>query len=692
MNKSVATFLLSCLPLGLFAQQVALDNNLVKREFDLSGQNGFSTVSYHLKDCKDNFVQNKNKEFSFRINDKEYTGLSPWEVTYRDTTEQNGGKGLVFDLKSKETDGLSLRIVYMAFPGVPVVKKQMTFFNNGKKNMKLEALDSENLKIGWRETETWVMRYYGRYKHVGAYVGDWDDPVITVHDLDGDKGMAIGNEAPGVIKRSTALVDGKSVTAGLRYPDQSYGFRKWIDVGEQWESPAVFTALYAGTPDPYEVLNTAVSDYTRKYMGTRFETLDKKPMFVYNTWFPFYTKINHDLLTELADAAAECGVEEFIVDDGWQICHGDWEVNKEKFPNGLKPLFDHIKSMGMKPGLWVTVSMAQPTSKVFKEHPEWFVENKNHDLCNLHTENPGDGLTACLATDWIDYIKGVVLRLVREHGLAYSKLDFAIATSAYVYDQQRTGCWSGNHPYHKDHEESYGMIYERCMKLFDELHKEAPDLFIDCTYETAGKMQLMDYGIAKHAEGNWLSNIQQPGAKGAFRARLLAWQRCPALPASTLVIGNLRMDDEEYELSLKSLAGALPIMLGDPRALSAKDKKNYKQWTDWMKALESRHGYMSFRQDLPGFGEPAEGSWDGFARINTDTKSGGLVGVFRQGGAESERLVTVRYLDEKKNYVVREGKTGRELCVLSGKDLATKGFKVKLNKTYDGQLFEVALR
>lgn len=42
------------------------------------------------------------------------------------------------------------------------------------------------------------------------------------------------------------------------------------------------------------------------------------------------------------------------------------------------------------------------------------------------------------------------------------------------------------------------------MKMFDDLHAEAPDLFIDCTFETAGKLQLMDYGIAKHAEGNWL--------------------------------------------------------------------------------------------------------------------------------------------------------------------------------------------
>lgn len=685
--KNILLFL--SFPIMAFSQSVTLENGLIKREFDLCDSKGLSTTFYGMKGCQQNYVQNKNKEFSFLINNKEYSGLSRWEISYRDTSECAKSKGLVFSLRSKELEGLSVRIVYMAYEDVPVVKKQISFYNNSSKNMKLEALDIENFKIGWAETETWIMRYYGRYKHVGAYVGDWDDPVMTIHDLDNDKGIAIGNEAPGVMKRSSALLDGKSITTGLTHPEQTFGFRKWISPDEAWHSPAVFTALYSNTPDPYVVLNSAVSDYVRKYMGTRYEKLPQKPMFVYNTWFPFYTNINHDLVMELADAAADCGVEEFIIDDGWQICHGDWIVNKEKFPNGLKPVFDHIKSLGMKPGLWVTVSMAQPYSQVYKDHQEWFVEDINGDKANLHTEHPNDGLTACMGTDWKDYLKQVVLRLIKEHGLVYSKLDFAITTSAYVYNLERTGCYSGKHPFHKDHEESFGVIYERCMQLFDELHEESPELFIDCTYETAGKMQLNDYGIMKHAEGNWLSNIQQPGAKGAFRARLLAWQRSPALPASTLVIGNLRMNDEEHELALKSLAGTLPVMLGDPRALSNKEKQNFKQWTDWMKALEKRHAYTSFRQDLPGFGEPAEGCWDGFARINTETKSGGLVGVFRQGATENRRMVTVRYLDPNRRYAVKEGKTDKTITVMSGRLLEEKGFEVILNKKYDGQLFEI---
>lgn len=690
MYKIISSIIFLSLSAFVFGQGVVLENDLLSREFDL-GDNRFCTVSYKMKGYNKEYVDGRNAEFSFDSNNRTFTGASSWDVASRDTVCANGGKGYVFTLKSKEQKGLALDISYITYPDVALVRKQIEFHNTGDSNLCIENLDVENLQSqGF--ADNWVMRYYGRYKHVGPYVGDWDDPVIVLHDLFNDRGIAVGNEAAGVTKRSSALVDGRSLTAGLRHSDQPYACRKWISPGDSWAAPAVFTALYSGTPDPYDVLNTSVADYVRKYMGLRFEELDKKPMFVYNTWFPFFTNINHDLLIDLAEACAECGVEEFIVDDGWQICHGDWNVDTAKFPKGLKPVFDHIKSLGMKPGLWVTVSMALDRSEVFRNHPEWFVENKNGDLCNLHTEHPNEGMTACMASGWHDYIRDVVMRLVHEHGLAYAKLDFAIATSAYVNNQERTGCYAGHHPGHRDHAESYGAIYESCMSLFDELHQQSPDLFIDCTYETAGKWHLNDYGIVKHAEGNWLSNIQQLGEFGAFRARVLAWQRCPVLPASTLVMGNLRMNDEEHELALKSLAGALPVMLGDPRELTSAQRRNYKQWTDWLKGLQSRHGYMSFRQDLPGYGEPIEGAWDGFSRINTDTKSGGLIGIFRQGAVEDTRTVTVKYLDPRKTYEVREGRTGRLLHTMTGRELAEKGFKVRLGKKYDGQLFEIAAR
>ena len=268
--------------------------------------------------------------------------------------------------------------------------------------------------------------------------------------------------------------------------------------------------------------------------------------------------------------------------------------------------------------------------------------------------------------------------------------DLAIVTSAYVYDPEHTGCYATDHKYHRDHEESYDVIYERCMQMFDDLHAEAPDLFIDCTFETAGKLQLMDYGIAKHAEGNWLANVEEPAPAGALRVRELGWVRSPALPATSLVIGNQSLDQPMHLLAYKSLTGTLPIMLGDPRKLTKEERAEFKAWTSWIKGLEQRHGIMSFRQDIPGFGMPAVGCWDGFCRINTETRTGGLVGVFREGAAEMSRIVTVRDLDPDVTYSIMHGPDGQEIARMTGADLERKGFLVVLPEEYSGELFEIS--
>lgn len=45
--------------------------------------------------------------------------------------------------------------------------------------------------------------------------------------------------------------------------------------------------------------------------------------------------------------------------------------------------------------------------------------------------------------------------------------------------------------------------------------------------------------------------------------------------------------------------------------------------------MQHDHDFMTYRQNLSGFERPQDGFWDGFQRINTDTKSGGIVGIFK---------------------------------------------------------------
>ncbi|SES41978.1 alpha-galactosidase [Pedococcus cremeus] len=99
---------------------------------------------------------------------------------------------------------------------------------------------------------------------------------------------------------------------------------------------------------------------------------------VLNTWEAVY--FDHDLgrLRELADTAAAIGVERFVLDDGWfggrrhdRAGLGDWWVSPEAWPDGLGPIVEHVKDLGMEFGLWFEPEMVNADSDLVRQHPDW---------------------------------------------------------------------------------------------------------------------------------------------------------------------------------------------------------------------------------------------------------------------------------------------------------------------------------
>lgn len=711
--KKLFYFFIFCHALSLQAQsnyqidgnKILISNGLLSREIKVSNDSVYS-VSMTLQGGGSSFIR-KSKEFSFSLDDKVFSGFSGWKLESTHAIQDaNQGKGVKIVLTGKgDAKQIQFEINYLMYPESPTIRKWISISNLGDKDCKLENVNTEDLQTRLSFVGSVAYNNYGRMKNIGNFVGNWDDPCVVVHDQTARKGMALGNEAPCVLKRTSFHTVENNIEIGLTHVGQDFPFRKWLKKGESYETPKTFITLYANKDNGTDVLNDEVNEFVLRYMRPRIYQLKNKPTFVYNTWVPFRTFINDSLLRSVAKAAAECGVQEFVIDDGWQVNvgasssikewggnYGDWVVDNKKFPKGLKSTFDYIRSLGMKPGLWISIGSANSNAKVFKEHPEWFVKNSSGRTGNLHTATTADNdfYSSCFGTEWTEYIKKKILGLVKDYGLGYAKLDLAVLTSAYINDDSISGCYAKDHPYHQDHEESFIVIYNRVLKLIDDLHAEAPDLFIDCTFETAGKLQLMDYAIAQHAEGNWLSNFEEPSPIGPLRVRQMAWWRTPSLPASSLVIGNLPMDDKDFEFGLKSLIGTLPIVLGDPRALAADKKAVIKSWSDWMASMQKKYDYMSYRKDLTGFGEPQEGALDGWQRINFQTQQGGIFGVFRQGALEKSRTVFLKDLAPTKTYIIREAPNGLEIQRATGKDLMENGLQISFQKTYEGKIFEVA--
>lgn len=686
--------------------ELTMDNGLIERKIIYDPASG-QLVSGLISVPGDgfNYLQSPNASAEFRIsvNNKSYDGRSEWTLIGIEKISGNSG-GLGAMVKLKSPSNFELHIQYMVYPGLPVTSKSLTIVNTGDENINIENIDIEALTFKAFPTSAEYYINYCRDKHIGPYEGDWDDPVIAMHLPEIGRGVVLGNEAPGVLKRISCYQDARDFCAGLTHADQAYPFMKWIDPGEGYTTPEVFLLIYKDAASPYKALNFVLPQYVRQHMGLEIFKNPYKPQFVYNTWNPFRGDINDTLMRELSDAATECGIREFVIDDGWQLNMytykdvespwwytqvGDYLIDEKKFPDGLKPVFDHIKSNGMKPGLWLSIGSANTSSQVYREHPEWFVQDVSGNLTNLHSADDTTMKTACMSTAWKEHIMDIILKLEKEHGLTYTKLDFASITSAYITDPAISGCYANDHAGHRDHRESLVANYNGLFRLFDGLQKGAPDLFIDCTFETQGKLHLIDYAFMKHAEGNWLSNIEEASPVGALRVRHLAWQRTPVIPAACMVIGNLRLDSDDLEFDFFSLLGTFPIMLGDIRKVPEENRKWLSRWSDWMEKMQADYDYMSYRQDLRGFGEPAEGKWDGWQRINTETREGGIAGVFRQGSPENTRMVTIEGLIENGDYEVIDADMGSVLGTYSGQELREQGFEVKMNRKYQGRIFEI---
>jgi alpha-galactosidase len=102
---------------------------------------------------------------------------------------------------------------------------------------------------------------------------------------------------------------------------------------------------------------------------------------VLNTWEAVYFRHDdHATLMRLAEQAAAIGVERFVLDDGWFLGRrddtaglGDWFVDPAVWPQGLRPLADRVRELGLEFGLWVEPEMANPDSDLVRNHPDWLL-------------------------------------------------------------------------------------------------------------------------------------------------------------------------------------------------------------------------------------------------------------------------------------------------------------------------------
>ncbi|MGN1267405.1 MAG: alpha-galactosidase, partial [Dorea sp.] len=169
----------------------------------------------------------------------------------------------------------------------------------------------------------------------------------------------------------------------------------------------------------------------------RGEWKDKERPILVNNWEATYFDFTDEKLLEIARIAAECGIEMFVMDDGWfgernsgDCSLGDWYVNEEKLKCGLPKLAEQINEMGLKFGIWFEPEAISPGSKLITEHPDWCMQvegrakslARNQYILDMTREDVRDYLfnvmSETLSTANIEYIKWDFNRNLTEVGSA----------------------------------------------------------------------------------------------------------------------------------------------------------------------------------------------------------------------------------------------------------------------------------
>ena len=148
---------------------------------------------------------------------------------------------------------------------------------------------------------------------------------------------------------------------------------------------------------------------------------------LYNSWEATGFAVNEAGQEALAEKAAKIGVERFVMDDGWfgqrkndHAGLGDWTVNPQKFPNGLKPMIDKVHSLGMDFGLWVEPEMVNPDSDLYRKHPDWVLNFPGRP----RTEARNQLVLNLARKDVRDYVFGFLDTLLRNNQIAFLKWDY----------------------------------------------------------------------------------------------------------------------------------------------------------------------------------------------------------------------------------------------------------------------------
>lgn len=159
------------------------------------------------------------------------------------------------------------------------------------------------------------------------------------------------------------------------------------------------------------------------------ESSGKSHIFGWCSWYERQRRITANYIRETVQVISSRpeleAIDVVLIDDGYQSAVGDWLQTAPRFGGGLQQLAADISAAGRTPGIWLAPFIAQTRSRLFAEHPEWFLHNDKGLVrggWNPHWRSSffALDLTHPGVKEWL----GRLFRKLRAWGFRFFKLDY----------------------------------------------------------------------------------------------------------------------------------------------------------------------------------------------------------------------------------------------------------------------------
>lgn len=201
------------------------------------------------------------------------------------------------------------------------------------------------------------------------------------------------------------------VVSGINHEASSYLLRK----GDTFRTADFyFTLSQNGTGE-------GSRRFQRWMLNHQLHKASDDRMTLLNNWENTYFSFNEEKLVALFGEAKDLGVDLFLLDDGWfgnkyprkddHAGLGDWQVTKEKLPQGIPYLVRKAEENGVAFGIWIEPEMVNPKSELAEKHPDWIIQLPSRDTYYFRNQ-----LVLDLCNPKVqDFVYGVVDGLMQEN-------------------------------------------------------------------------------------------------------------------------------------------------------------------------------------------------------------------------------------------------------------------------------------